>query len=213
MNVKINTHSSILIEEAGLKFYFDPFKITEKKKDADFIFITHDHFDHFDKKSILNIKNENTYIICPNTIVEKVAGVMSGYDRIYVLKAGKTIVHYDEKQKPIFSVETVASYNVGKKFHKKDAGYLGYILKVNDLSYYVAGDTDITEEAKNVKCDIALIPIGGTYTMDYKEAAELINIIKPKIAIPTHYGSIVGTSDMAEKFKELVETEIEVDCI
>ena len=81
---------------------------------------------------------------------------------------------------------------------------------MDEKRYYAAGDTDITEEAKNVKCDVALVPIGGTYTMDYKEAAELVNVIRPKVAIPTHYGSVVGDVSCGEKFKHLVNSSVDV---
>ena len=90
---------------------------------------------------------------------------------------------------------------------------MSYVLSVSGKRFYVAGDTDITEEAKNVKCDVALVPIGGTYTMDYKEAAELVNVIRPKLAIPTHYGSVVGDVSVGEKFKHLVNSSVNVRII
>jgi L-ascorbate metabolism protein UlaG (beta-lactamase superfamily) len=88
--------------------------------------------------------------------------------------------------------ETVPAYNLLKPFHPKGAEWVGYILRIDGKRIYIAGDTDETKEAKAVKCDIALVPIGGTYTMDAKKAAELVNTIRPEVAIPTHYGSIVG---------------------
>ena len=91
------------------------------------------------------------------------------------------------------SFKTVPSYNINKDFHPKDQGYVGYILNIKGETIYISGDTDALSENKNIKCDIALIPIGGTFTMDYREAAEFVNIIKPKLVIPTHYGSIVGS--------------------
>ena len=85
-----------------------------------------------------------------------------------------------------------------------------YILEINDVHYYISGDTDITPEAKAVNCDVAFVPIGGIYTMNAKEAASLINTIEPQIAIPTHYGEIIGSHDDAVLFKKLVKESIEV---
>ena len=103
--------------------------------------------------------------------------------------------------------ETVPAYNINKPFHKKADGWVGYKVYF-DQTYYIMGDTDAIEEAKNIKCDYLFIPIGGTYTMDYKEAANLTNIIKPTYVTPIHYGSIVGNKEDGEKFKQLVNQNI-----
>ena len=105
--------------------------------------------------------------------------------------------------------ETVPAYNTSKQFHPKENEWVGYVIQIKGTRYYIAGDTDITEENKKVKCDVALVPVGGTYTMDFKEAAYLINEIKPKIAVPIHYGSVVGTKKDAIDFSKLVHPEIE----
>ena len=104
--------------------------------------------------------------------------------------------------------ETIPAYNTNKTFHPKENGWVGYIIIINGIRYYIAGDTDITEENKQVKCDVAFVTVGGTYTMDFKEAASLINEIKPKIAIPIHYGSIVGTEQDAIDFIKLLHPSI-----
>ena len=109
-----------------------------------------------------------------------------------------------------FTFETVPMYNIKKPFHLKRAGWCGYVVNIDGVRIYVAGDIDAIEEAKNIRCDIALIPIGGFYTMNYKEAAELINTMKPKVAIPTHYGTAVGSPEDGERFKALVDDGIEV---
>ena len=111
------------------------------------------------------------------------------------------------------NVETVPSYNLDKDYHKKSNSWVGYVITIDNEKIYVAGDTDYIEELNKVKCDIALIPIGGTYTMDYKEAAQLVNKIKPKVAIPTHYGSIVGDKSLGKEFKELLNKDIECQLI
>ena len=105
---------------------------------------------------------------------------------------------------------TIPSYNINKNFHPLDNNWVGYLIEIDNIKYYIPGDTDLTNESKNVECDILFVPIGGTYTMNYKEASILTNTIKPKIVIPIHYGSIVGNKKDADKFKELVDKDI--DC-
>ena len=101
-------------------------------------------------------------------------------------------------------VEAIHSYNIDKPFHPKENNWLGYVIEIDGVRYYIAGDTDITEENKKIKCDVAFVPVGGTYTMNFSEAAQLINIIKPKIAVPIHYGSVVGTKQDATDFIKLL---------
>lgn len=201
-NITINTQSSIKIIDNKI-IYFDPFKIDNKSNDADLIFITHDHYDHFDINSIKNIMKDSTKIIIPKSIEEKV--IAQGLDKEILI----TVESNNNYNILGYHVETIYSYNLNKPFHKLENGYLGYIITINDERIYIAGDTDVTEESKNVKCDIALIPIGGHFTMDYKEAADLINTIKPKLVIPTHYGSIIGSKKYGEKFKKLINRDIE----
>ena len=107
--------------------------------------------------------------------------------------------------------DAIPAYNSLKPFHPRSAGWVGYILHIDGKRIYIAGDTDATKEAKDVKCDIALVPIGGTYTMDAKKAAELINVIRPDVAIPTHYGSIVGSEEDAKVFAANVKDPIKVE--
>ena len=120
----------------------------------------------------------------------------------------KTIYPNNSYMLDKINFETIPAYNINKQFHPKENGWVGYILEIEGVKYYIAGDTDITEENQKVKCDIAFIPVGGTYTMDFKEAAELVNEISPKIAVPTHYGSIVGTKQDGVEFIKLLKPEI-----
>ena len=205
-NIKINTHSSIKIIESGKTFYFDPFELRGKFNDADYIFVTHDHYDHLDPKSIQNVMNDKTKFICPTTIARTLAadGGVRDLARIIQLNPGDKV-----ELEPNIKVEAIPAYNVNKQFHQKAFNWLGYVLDVNGKRFYVAGDTDATEEAKNVKCDVALIPIGGTYTMNYEEAAKFVNAIKPKVVIPTHYGNVVGEYELGKKFIELIDKDIE----
>ncbi|MCR5031939.1 MAG: MBL fold metallo-hydrolase, partial [Lachnospiraceae bacterium] len=111
------------------------------------------------------------------------------------------------------TLETVPAYNILKPFHPKSNAWVGYILNTSHGRIYVAGDTDATEELKKVQCDIALIPVGGTYTMDAKKAAEAVNIMKPKVAIPVHYGTIVGKESDADTFAGLLDLSIQVEIL
>lgn len=207
MDLQILCHSSIKMIENEMVIYIDPFRIKDVAKDADVIFITHSHYDHFSPEDILKIKGENTNIIVTNDLYEKTLEL--GFDKtdIYVVEPNQLYEINNVKFK------TIPAYNTNKKFHPKENGWVGYIIDLNDIKYYIAGDTDITEENKLVDCDVALIPIGGTYTTTYEEAAELTNIIKPKKVIPTHYGEIVGEKDDANKFKKLIDSSIECEIL
>ena len=204
--IEVLCHSSIRIEK-GKTIYFDPFKINKNYKDAGIIFITHDHYDHYSEEDIDKVIKEDTIIIVPEGLKAKLLGKGIKKENIITVKP--------EEKKEIKGIkfETIPAYNINKAFHPKENGWVGYIIEIDGISYYIAGDTDITKENKNVKCDVAFVPVGGTYTMDYKEAASLINEIKPKIAIPIHYGSIVGTKEDGIKFSKLVNHEIKTEIL
>ena len=104
--------------------------------------------------------------------------------------------------------KTIRAYNINKNFHLKEYNWVGYLVTIKDIIYYIAGDTDVTAENKQVKCDVAFVPVGGTYTMDYKEAAKFVNEIKPKIAVPTHYGEVVGSKEDGKNFSRLLNSNI-----
>ena len=200
-NIEVLYHSSIRIKKENT-IYIDPFKIDRNYNDADIIFITHDHYDHYSEEDIDKVINENAVIVIPEELLTK------------VLKKGinkNAIITVEPNQKYMvqgIKFETVPAYNTNKIFHPKENGWVGYVIEINGIKYYIAGDTDITEENKKVKCDVAFVPVGGTYTMDFKEAAQLVNEIQPKVAVPIHYGSVVGTKQDAEEFIKLLRTNI-----
>ena len=194
--IDVLCHSSIRIEEDKI-IYVDPFKIEQKYNDADYIFCTHSHYDHFSPEDIEKVKKEDTTIIVPRDIEEQARNIFN--NNVVIVEPAK------EYQIKYLKFKTTYAYNINKKFHPKENKWVGYIIELNNKKYYIAGDTDNIEEIQNIECDIALIPIGGTFTMDYKESAELANTIKTDIVIPTHYGSIVGEKEDAIKFKELVK--------
>ena len=200
-NIEVLYHSSIRINKEKF-IYIDPFKIDRNFNDADIIFITHDHYDHYSEEDIEKVINENTTIIIPEELLTKLLRKGINKNAIITVEPNKNYMVQGIK------FETISAYNTNKTFHPKENGWVGYIIIINGIRYYIAGDTDITEENKQVKCDVAFVPVGGTYTMDFKEAASLINEIKPKIAIPIHYGSIVGTEQDAIDFIRLLHPEI-----
>ena len=186
-NVSINCQSSIKIS-SNLIIYFDPYLIKDKKSDADIIFITHDHYDHFDLESINNVIKKDTIIVVPNTMVEKVSNLFEQYE-ILGVDPNK---EYNVKD---IKVKSVRAYNNDKKFHPINNNWVGYIVTIDDQSYYIMGDTDDTVDTRKVSCDYLFVPIGGTYTMNYLEAAKYTNYIKPKVVVPIHYKTVVGSDD------------------
>ncbi len=199
--ISINTQSSIRLDLDAI-FYFDPFQIKEEKHDADYIFITHDHYDHFDIPSILNIKKEGTKLIYPKSIS------LQGLEDAFTKENLVPVEPMKTYNIGSYTFDTISSYNLNKPFHPKEKNYVGYLLKYQEETILVTGDTDLTEEVKNISCTVAFVPIGGFYTMDYKEASALVNTLHPKLVIPTHYGSIVGTYQDGEKFKKVLDPSI-----
>lgn len=176
--------------------YIDPFKIEANGK-ADLILITHEHYDHFSIEDINKIKKDSTIIIAPVSLKEKLPEAR-------IMKPGECI----EVDK--VKIEAVPAYNLDKPYHKQLSKYLGYILTINNKKIYHAGDTDLIPEMNHIEADIALLPVSGKYVMDAEEAANAANLIRPEVAIPMHYGSIIGTKEDAIKFKSLVDSDIQV---
>lgn len=201
-NINVLCHSAIRLEIDNKIIYIDPYSLTSNANDADLIFITHDHYDHFSIEDIKKVEKSNTIFIIPESMLEN--AIKSGIkeNRIIKIKPNQNYKYENLK------IETIPAYNVNKKFHLKENNWVGYLIEYNNVVYYIAGDTDITNENKKVKCDIAFVPIGGTYTMNYKEAAKLINEIKPKFVVPIHYGKIVGTKQDALNFEKLLNEDI-----
>ena len=148
------------------------------------------------------VKKQDTVIVAPEELLTKL--LRKGFRQDNII----TVEPYDVDMELGIKFEAIPAYNTNKQFHPKENGWVGYIIEIQGIKYYIAGDTDITEENRKVKCDVTFVPVGGTYTMDFKEAAMLINEIKPKIAIPTHYGSVVGTKQDATDFIKLLHPEI-----
>ena len=174
----------------GRMLYIDPWDIPKGEPKADFIFISHAHPDHFDPAAIANLKHPKTLIIAPEDVaaeIETAIGIKPGV----------------EKNIEGIEFSTVPAYNLNKPFHPKKNNWVGYILNLEGRYWYHAGDTDHIPEMDKIRAHTALLPIGGTYTMDAQEAAEAANTFKPGTAIPMHYGFVVGTSKDAQNFKKL----------
>lgn len=204
-NIEVFTQNSIRIKNRIGTIYIDPFQMNESPNDADYILITHEHYDHYSPEDIDKVVGDNTILVIPESMSGKIGDVSDKMKRIVTVKPG---MYYEADG---LEFDTVAAYNTMKNYHPKSAEWVGYILRLDDKRIYIAGDTDATKEAKAVKCDIALVPIGGTFTMNAKQAAGLINDIRPDEAIPTHYGSIVGSPEDAEVFKENVKEPVKVE--
>ena len=204
-NIKVFRHNSIKF--LNEKIYFDPFKIEDEEKDANIIFVTHSHYDHFSEEDIMKIKNENTKIVVTTDLEERCLNLGFKDENIIVVTPN------EKHQINEIKFETVKAYNINKKFHPKENNWVGYVVEINNKKYYIAGDTDITEENKKVKCDVAFVPVGGTYTMNSKEAAEFINEIKPRVAVPIHYGEVVGEKQDAIDFVNRVSKDIKCEIL
>ena len=200
--IEVLCHSSIRFDK-GIVMYFDPFKIEKNYSDADIVFITHDHYDHYSLEYIRKVIKKDTALVLPTNLLEK--ALYDGFERDNIVTVEPNKSYHVKGIK--FS--TVPSYNINKQFHPKENNWVGYLIEMDDLTYYIAGDTDITEENKQVKCDVAFVPVGGVYTMTYEEAAKLINEIKPRVAVPIHYGSIVGTKEDGLNFSKLIYPKVE----
>lgn len=197
-NVCVLCHNSIRID-GSKKVYIDPFKIDGESHDADYIFSTHTHYDHFSEEDIKKIIKDDTIIITPDSSRELACDLTGDRDRVLIVEPNNSYEVDDIK------FTTTYAFNAEKLFHPKKENWVGYVIEIDGVKYYIAGDTDNIKEIHNIKSDVAFLPIGGKYTMDYKEAAELANIIEAKIVVPTHYGTIIGEREDANKFAELVK--------
>jgi L-ascorbate metabolism protein UlaG (beta-lactamase superfamily) len=185
-------HASFRLECESV-LYFDPYKV-EGGSDADIVAVSHPHYDHCDPKSIAAVSRNGTVVICPETCVEKIEGSAT------VLNAG------DALTVGAVRVEAHPAYNTDKPNHPAGFG-IGYVVEACGKRVYFAGDTDLIEEMGGLgRVDAALLPVGGKYTMDWRQAADALKLIQPAVAVPMHYGSVVGGDEDAANFKRRAET-------
>lgn len=196
-NIKWLGHAGFKIK--GEKtVYIDPFKINDTEP-ADIIIITHEHFDHLSPEDIKKIQAGKTAIVTTPDCYSKVSG------NIKTISPGQSIVVDGIR------IDAVPAYNTNKNFHPKGNGWIGVIVAIDGKRIYHAGDTDnIPEIAQLKNIDIALLPVSGTYVMTAEEAADAANKIMPKVAVPMHYGAIVGSRADAENFRKLCKCRVEI---
>lgn len=180
-------HDGFLIKGNGKAIVIDPFQVKECES-ADIILVTHEHYDHCSPEDIEKIQKDSTVIVTEADSAKKLSG------DVRVVQPG------DKLTVSGIEIEAVSAYNTNKKFHPKQNGWLGFIVTVDGVRIYHAGDTDLIPEIGSLEADIALLPVSGTYVMTAEEAIEAAKIIKPKLAIPMHYGAIVGSADDARRF-------------
>ena len=209
-NVRVFTQSAIRIEGvAGTVVCFDPFALTdaEAARDVDFVLITHAHYDHLSPEDYARVAGEKTVVVAPASMAGDIAGL--GAAETHLMGAGERL------ELPGLCVEAVPAYNVEPErlgMHPRENGWLGYVVTLDGepTRYYVSGDTDQNPDNEVVSCDVALVPIGGTYTCDPRQAAAFVNALRPCAVVPTHYGSIVGTYADFDAFAAEVDPAIEV---
>ena len=191
-------HASFKLRHDDTVIYIDPWKLKESTHDATMVLVSHSHYDHYCAKDIAKVSGPDTKIIAP-------ADVIGEHGEGQVIKPGQKI------EIGGISVSGVPAYNPNKQFHQKRNNWVGFVIEVGSKRIYYAGDTDLTNEMKALKdIDVALLPVGGTYTMNAEDAAEATGHIKPKQAIPYHWGDIVGSRNDAEKFAETAQCKVTV---
>lgn len=191
-------HASFRLVRGGVTIYFDPWQMATEPHDADVVLVSHPHFDHLSPGDVAKIAKAETVIVtvaeCEWKLKEaKVPGT------IQIVKPGETIEVKGVK------IETVPAYNTNKTFHLKESQWAGFIVEVDGTRIYHAGDTDFIPEMANFRVDVALLPVSGTYVMTAQEAAQAAKAMRPKVSVPMHYGSIVGSAADAKRFAELSE--------
>jgi L-ascorbate metabolism protein UlaG (beta-lactamase superfamily) len=183
--------------DASKVIYLDPYQMTSTAP-ADIILLSHDHFDHCSPADIQKIRVKGAVIITDKASAGKLTG------DVRIVKPGDRLTVQGVE------IEIVPAYNTNKQFHPKSDGKLGFIMTIDGVRVYHAGDTDFIPEMKKIKADIALLPVSGTYVMTADEAAEAALAIHPKFAIPMHYGAIVGSESDAKQFADKLKGKIEV---
>jgi L-ascorbate metabolism protein UlaG (beta-lactamase superfamily) len=189
-------HASVRIKSEKI-IYIDPWKIPGGEK-ADLILITHSHYDHLSPTDVKKLQKKETVVLATADCLPQLSG------DVRAVKPGDRLSLFG------IDVEVVPSYNLKKAFHPKGNHWIGYVVTVEGNRIYYPGDTDFIPEMKEIRADIMILPVGGTYTMDAREAAEAVNALRPKMAIPIHYGDIVGSIKDAEKFKKLAKIPVEI---
>ena len=203
IQIKWYGHDTFTIKN-NVTVCIDPYKLA-KPLSADIILISHNHFDHLSEDDLSKITNQNTIIVASNECISKLSKIKN--------KKIISILPNEEKTINNVKINAVPAYNINKinpdtkkPFHPKEDGKVGFIVTINGTSVYHTGDSDLIPEMTDLKPDILLVPVSGIYVMTPSEAANAVAKIKPKLAIPMHYGTIVGSDEDAKEFKRLVKS-------
>ncbi|MGA2323174.1 MAG: MBL fold metallo-hydrolase [Sedimentisphaerales bacterium] len=200
MSVKLQWfgHASFKISSGSDVIYIDPWKLKDTPHDATLVLVSHSHYDHYSAEDITKVSGMTTKLVAAEDVIQK-------QGKGQTLKPGQSIDVNGIK------ITGVPAYNLTKQFHPKSNNWLGFVIEIAGKRIYYAGDTDLTDEMKALKnIDLALLPAGGTYTMNAAEAAEATRQFKPKQAIPYHWGDIVGSQADADNFKKDAACPVQV---
>jgi len=192
-------HASFAIESSKI-IYIDPWNIPASAPKADLILVTHSHYDHLSPSDINRLKKVGTTIICSEDCLDKLSGDV------------KTMSPGQELEVKGVKIKAVSAYNASKAFHPRNNKWLGYMITIEGVAVYHSGDTDFIPEMKNLgKVDIALLPVGGKFTMNAEEAAKAADVIKAEVSVPMHYGAgVIGDEKDAKRFVELCQGQVKI---
>jgi len=195
VEIKWLGHASFRIAGPESVVCIDPWKLDQPTHDADLVVVSHSHHDHFSPEDIAKVAKEDTAIIAPGDVVAK-------------MRIASAVTPGDNMTIKGVTVEAVAAYNVDKAFHPRSNQWIGVVLTIDAKRLYYAGDTDFIPEMEELQgVDVALLPVGGTYTLNAAEAARACKAIGCKSAIPYHWGDIVGSASDAEEFVRTTECQ------
>jgi L-ascorbate metabolism protein UlaG (beta-lactamase superfamily) len=201
-------HASFRLTVGRAIVYIDPYRVAEDAPPADLILVTHGHYDHFSPQDIERLSGRDTWLVGPAAVAERVSG------QVHRIGPGETL---DDELVRGIHISAVAAYNTskrdadGKPFHPRDAGWVGYALNVRGERLYHSGDTDVIPEMDSVTgVDVALLPVSGVYVMTAPEAAEAARRIQPRVAVPMHWGSHIGTEHDARTFAAKTPVEVRI---
>jgi L-ascorbate metabolism protein UlaG (beta-lactamase superfamily) len=200
MSVKLQWfgHASFRISSGSDVIYIDPWKLKDTPHDATVVLVSHSHYDHYSADDIAKVSGMTTKFVAAEDVIQK-------QGKGQALKPGQSIDVNGIK------ITGVPAYNPAKQFHPKSNNWLGFVIEIAGKRIYYAGDTDLTDEMKALKnIDLALLPVGGKYTMNADEAADATKQFRPKQAIPYHWGDIIGSQADADKFAKSAACPVKV---
>ncbi|MBN2138718.1 MAG: MBL fold metallo-hydrolase [Sedimentisphaerales bacterium] len=199
LSLKWLGHASFRITDENTVIYIDPWKLKDQPGDGNLVLVSHSHADHYSPEDVNKVSAPGAVLIAPNDVIGKACGGGQAIMPGLTVEFGGVVV------------KGVAAYNPNKQFHPKANQWVGFIIEIGGKRIYYAGDTDITDEMKAVhNIDVALLPVGGKYTMNAEEAAEAVGYIEPKLAVPYHWGDIIGSEADAESFADKAGCEVKV---